>query len=116
MNKPQQKNRKKQLPHLVTIDDGLRLVSSSEDDDDDDEVQSLPRVSLSLSLSLSHTHTDQLRLALLLVHTQHDFVANQVSSLITAKISFLCHPLSSSVWDSGVWKSGEECGVWSAVE
>jgi len=69
-----------------------------------------------LSLSLSHTHTDQLRLVLLLVHTQHDFVANQVSSLITAKISFLCHPLSSSVWDSGVWKSGEECGVWSAVE
>ncbi len=107
---------KEEAFNLVTIDDGLRLVSSSEDDDDDDEVQSLPRVSLSLSLSLSHTHTDQLRLALLLVHTQHDFVANQVSSLITAKISFLCHPLSSSVWDSGVWKSGEECGVWSAVE
>jgi hypothetical protein len=52
MNKPQQKNRKKQLPHLVTIDDGLRLVSSSEDDDD--EVESLPGV----SLSLSHTHTE----------------------------------------------------------
>jgi len=44
---------KEEAFNLVTIDDGLRLVSSSEDDDDDDEVQSLPGV----SLSLSHTHT-----------------------------------------------------------
>jgi hypothetical protein len=96
--------------------DGLRLVSSSEDDDDDDEVQSLPGVSLSLSLSLSLSHThrdrDQLRLVVLLVHT-HDFVANQISSLITANIFFLCHPLSSSVW---TLESGSLGGVWSAVE
>jgi len=47
-----QKRFKEEAFNLVTIDDGLRLVSSSEDDDD--EVESLPGV----SLSLSHTHTE----------------------------------------------------------
>jgi hypothetical protein len=46
---------KEEAFNLVTIDDGLRLVSSSSEDDDD-EVQSLSGVSL--FLSLSHTHTD----------------------------------------------------------
>jgi hypothetical protein len=50
---------KEEAFNLVTIDDGLRLVSSSEDDDDadDDEVQSLPGVTLSHSLSHTHTQT-----------------------------------------------------------